>query len=115
MRHAFKTKLQQNLEAYYLQKDWILKSNFDKGRDEILVIVPKEENLRALHDSLYDVLCLLPDIAHSPERVVISFCHPDGSGYCSRVINPSKQDEIHLALLGQLPSRNITPTELQNL
>ncbi|MES2454804.1 MAG: DUF4260 family protein [Bacteroidota bacterium] len=45
----------------------------------------------------------------------ISFCHPDGSGYCSRVINPSKQVEIHLAPLGQLPSRSITLAELQNL
>ncbi|MES2454799.1 MAG: hypothetical protein V4594_04635 [Bacteroidota bacterium] len=115
MKRAYKIQLQHNLKALYCKADWSIKSNFENGRDEILLILPDGEQIATFHASLYDDLSLLPEIDHPRERVLISFCHQDGSGYCSRVINPSTQDEIHLALLGQLPSRKITGGELQDL
>lgn len=113
MKHHYKKQLQKNLEAHYSQENWIVKSNF--GRDEILFILPKHEDIKTVYANLYHELSFLPDIDHPRERVLISFCHPDGAGYCSRLINPSKQDQIHLALLGQLPSRSISETEIEQL
>lgn len=115
MKHHYKAELQRNLETHYSQGNWIVKSNFDRGKDEILFILPPYEDIKKIYANLYTELSVLPDIDHPRERVFISFCHPDGSGYCSRLINPSKQDEIHLALLGQLPSRFISETEIQQL
>lgn len=115
MTHAYKTQLKKNLEHCYLKTDWVLRANFDKGKDELLFIIPKSEEIKPLYDNIYDTLLQLPEIEHPSERVIISFCHSDGTGYCSRVINPNSQDEIHMALLGQLPSRRMTEAELQNL
>lgn len=113
MKHAYKTQLKNNLQQYYAKSSWIIRSNFSD--DEILFIVPKEEDIRPHFDNLYPSLQHLPEIEHPNERVVIGFCHPDGSAYCFKVINPSSQDEIHMALLGQLPSRRISQAELQNM
>ena len=115
MKHHYKTQLKGNLENCYLRNGWIIRTNFEKGKDEILFIIPKSEEIKPLYDNLYDTLHMLPDIDQPRERVVISYCYPDGTGYCSRVINPNSQDEIHMALLGQLPSRRITEAELQGL
>lgn len=103
----------ENLKHYFDKDDWLFRGMFDNGRDEILLIIPYEMNIQAIFESLYAVLAVLPDITYSPERAFIGFCYPDGSGYCSRLINPNKQDEIHLALLGQLPSRRISEAELK--
>ncbi|MNR25403.1 hypothetical protein D3C85_1425530 [compost metagenome] len=115
MKHPYKTQLQRNLQTHYSQENWIIKSNFDRGRDEILFILPEHEDIKTIYTNLYNELSILPDIDHPRERVLISFCHPDGSQYCSKLINPNKQDEINLALLGQLPTRSISETEIQRL
>lgn len=115
MKHAYKTQLQKNLELHYKHENWIVKSNFERGRDEILIIIPKYEDIKSAYTNLYAELSLLPDIGYPSERVLISFCHPDGSEYCSRLINPNKQDEINLALLGQLPTRPVSESEIQHL
>jgi hypothetical protein len=115
MKHAYKTQLQRNLETHYDQHTWMVKSNFERGRDEILFILPKHEDIKSVYANLYKELSLLPDIDLPSERVLISFCHPDGSEYCSRLINPTKQDEINLALLGQLPARPVSASEIQLL
>lgn len=115
MKHAYKTQLQSNLQAQYSKKDWIVKSNFENGRDEILFVLPNDENIGKLHANLYEELSALPEIGHPSERVLISFCHVDGSGYCSQLINPNKQDQINMALLGKLPTRRISETELQSI
>ncbi|SMD10434.1 hypothetical protein [Pedobacter nyackensis] len=108
MKHPYKIQLQKNLQTHYNQTNWVVKNNFERGRDEILFILPKHEDIKMVYANLYAELSTLPDIDHPSERVLISFCYPDGSQYCSRVINPNKQDEIHLALLGQLPKRSIS-------
>ena len=115
MTHDYKTQLKSNMELYYLKKNWSIRANFEHGKNEILFIIPKSKDIAPLYNNLYQELLQLPEIEHPSERVMISFCHSDGTGYCSKVINPSSQDEIHMALLGQLPSRRITEAELQNL
>ncbi|HKG05539.1 MAG TPA: hypothetical protein VKB19_03735 [Pedobacter sp.] len=113
--HPYKTQLQQNLQRHYDNKDWLIKSNFKDGKDEILLIIPLAEQIAPLFENLFSVLSLLPEIEHVPERTLISFCHLDGSGYCSKLINPNTQDQIHLALLGKLPERMLSPAQIDNL
>lgn len=115
MKHPYKTQLQKNLQTHYNQTNWIVKSNFKRGKDEILFILPEHENIKTIYANLYTDLSILPDIDHPSERVLISFCHPNGSEYCSKLINPNQQDEINLALLGQLPKRSISEAEIQQL
>lgn len=114
MLHPYKTELLNNLEKHFNEETWHIKGNFDGGKDEILLIVPTHIDLAPIYTNLYTILSMLPEINQAPERTLISLCHPDGSGYCSRLINPNTQDEIHQALLGQLPSRRITSQELQH-
>ncbi len=113
MQHAYKITLKQNLVNHYNAGDWIVKSDFRKGKDEILFIIPNSIVIETIYDRLFEDLATLPEIDHPSERVVISFCHPDGDSYCSRVINPSVQDEINMALLGRLPKRQLPFEEQQ--
>lgn len=114
MLHPYKTELLNNLKKHFNAYNWHIKGNFENGKDEILLIVPPHTDLAPIHDDLYNSLSALPEIDFQPERTLISLCHPDGSGYCSMLINPNTQDEIHQALLGQLPTRRITNEELQH-
>lgn len=88
---------------------------FDGRRDEILFVLPTKEDISIHYENLLNVLSSLPEINHPRERTVISFCDKNGDGYCSRLINPNKQDEINLALIGYRPQRKVRPEELQEL
>lgn len=115
MPHAYKTQLQLNLAQHYNRKDWLIKSNFAKRKDEILIIIPNSEDIKTIQNDLYTLLTSLPEIPYPGERTLISFCYPDGTGYCSKLINPNTQDEINLALLGQLPKRVLSTEEIEHL
>ncbi len=113
MKHPYKSQLLLNLKAHYHDPSWRSLTYFDSSREEILFVLPKTENIQEVFNGLYETLAMLPEIEHPRERVVISFCHPNGEAYCSRLINPSTQDEINLALIGYRPQRQIRPEELQ--
>lgn len=115
MKHAYKAQLLLNLKLYYRERNWRTLSYFSTKRQEILFVLPEDENIKTVFDNLYTVLAALPDIDCPSERVVISFCHESGNNYCSQLINPSTQDEINLALIGYRPERKIHPEELQEL
>jgi len=112
MPHPYKSQLLLNLAQFYDAPAWRSLTWFDKGRDEILFILPFDSDVQKVYQDLLITLNLLPDILHSAERCVISFCHPDGSAYCSRLINPVAQDQINLALIGYTPGRTITLKDL---
>ncbi|WP_158796171.1 hypothetical protein [Pedobacter sp. L105] len=114
MKHPYKAQLLLNLKAYYHERNWRTLTYFTPKREEILFILPEEEDIKSAFEGLYDVLGSLPEIDFPIERVVISFCHESGNNYCSRLINPSTQDEINLALIGYRPERKIQPEELQD-
>nr|WP_068886674.1 hypothetical protein [Pedobacter panaciterrae] len=115
MNHPYKSELLVNLKAHYLGRNWRSISYFDTKRDEILFVLPETDNVPEALNSLYEVLGTLPEIDYPKERVVISFCYENGDSYCSRLINPNKQDEINLALIGYRPERKIRPEELQEM
>lgn len=115
MKHPYKSQLLLNLKVHYHDRSWRSITYFDSKRDEILFVLPKTEDLQAAFNGLYESLAALPEIDHPKERVVISFCYDNGEGYCSRLINPSTQDEINLALIGYRPQRKVRPEELQEL
>ena len=115
MEHPYKSQLLINLKEHYANRNWRSISYFDSKRDEILFVLPENSDVREAYNELYNVLAALPEIDHPKERVVISFCHENGQSYCSRLINPSTQDEINLALIGYLPKRKIKPEELQEI
>ena len=112
MKHQYKSQLLFNLKLYYHDRNWLTLTYFNDKRQEILFVLPEEEDIKSIFNELYSVLSALPDISFPSERVVISFCHESGSNYCSQLINPSKQDEINLALIGYSPERKINPEEL---
>lgn len=115
MLHAYKLQLLLNLTQFYDEPSWRTLTWFEKGRDELLFVLPVGTKVKPTYDRLYQTLDKLPDINYPAERTVISFCYTDGSGYCSRLINPNKQDEINLALIGYTPSRSISKADLQEL
>lgn len=115
MNHPYKSELLQNLKAHYLGRNWRSIKYFDTKRDEILFVLPQTDDISQALGNLYAVLETLPEIEHPKERVVISFCYENGDSYCSRLINPNKQDEINLALIGYRPERKIRPEELQEM
>jgi len=115
MKHPYKAQLLSNLKSYYLDRNWRTLTYFNTKREEILFILPNKEDIKIIFDELYTVLNSLPEIDYASERVVISFCHEDGTNYCSKLINPNKQDEINLALIGYRPERKIQLEELQEI
>ncbi|WP_214227751.1 hypothetical protein [Pedobacter sp. B4-66] len=115
MNHPYKSELLVNLKAHYHDRGWRSITYFDAKRDEILFVLPETDDVTKVLNNLYAVLGTLPEINHPKERVVISFCYENGDSYCSRLINPNKQDEINLALIGYRPERKIRPEELQEL
>lgn len=115
MTHPYKSQLLLNLKAHYNDRNWRIISYFTNKREEILFVIPETENIKAIFEGLYPVLAALPEIDFPSERVVISFCYPTGTHYCSQLINPSKQDEINLALIGYRPERKIHPRELEEI
>ena len=114
MKHPYKAQLLLNLEAHYQQK-WRTITFFDGRRDEILFVLPINEDLNNIYNNLLEVLSILPEINHPRERTVISFCDENGNAYCSRMINPNTQDKINLALIGYHPQRKVSPEELMEL
>jgi hypothetical protein len=112
MTHQYKSQLLSNLKTYYKDRNWRILTYFNDKREEILFILPTTENIKMAYDQLYTVLASLPEIDSPIERVVISFCHDDGNNYCSKLINPTTQDEINLALIGYTPERKIQLDEL---
>ena len=100
---------------HYQEDSWRTITFFDGRRDEILFVLPIKEDISIVYDNLLKVLSSLPEINHPRERAVISFCDKNGEAYCSRLINPSTQDEINLALIGYRPQRKVRPEELQQL
>jgi len=112
MLHAYKLQLLLNLTQFYDEPTWRTLTWFEKGRDELLFVLPLTAKVKPIYDRLYHTLDKLPDINYPAERAVISFCYTDGSGYCSRLINPSNQDEINLALIGYFPPRSISTADL---
>ena len=115
MQHPYKSQLLSNLKVYYHHRNWRTLTYFNTKRDEILFILPAEEDIKKIFEGLYTALNSLPEIDFPSERVVISFCHEDGNNYCSKLINPNKQDEINLALIGYRPERKIQLEELQEI
>ncbi|PST83587.1 hypothetical protein C7T94_13680 [Pedobacter yulinensis] len=115
MMHPYKQQLLLNLRTYFAEKPWRITSDFEQGREEIIFIVPRNEDIDELHRSLFHILGALPDIHLPNERVVIGFCLADGSGYRSHLINPNKQDEINLALIGYRPERTPRANALEKL
>jgi len=115
MQHPYKSQLLFNLKAHYNDRNWRTLTYFSTKREEILFILPAEEDIKNIFEELYPVLNTLPEIDFPIERVVISFCHEDGNNYCSKLINPNKQDEINLALIGYTPERKIQLEELQEI
>ncbi len=101
--HFYKSTLLGNLTRHYDRPDWRTVTFFKPPREEILFVVPAHENIERIINDLFTVLEKLPEIDHPRERVVIGFCYEDGSGYKTKLINPSKQDEINLALIGYTP------------
>lgn len=112
MPHPYKSQLLLNLTQFYDAPNWRSRTLFDKGRDEIVFVLPFEADVQKIYQDLLITLDLLPDILHNAERCVISFCYPDGSAYCSKLINPVAQDQINLALIGYTPGRTITIKDL---
>jgi len=115
MKHPYKAQLLLNLKSYYRDRNWRTLTYFTSKRQEILFVLPEEEDIKSVFEGLYGVLASLPEIESTSERVVISFCDESGNNYCSQLINPSTQDEINLALIGYRPERKIHPEELQEL
>ncbi|MES2826656.1 MAG: hypothetical protein V4687_00800 [Bacteroidota bacterium] len=115
MPNAYKLQLLLNLKQHYDEPLWRTLTYFQNGRDELLFVVPADQDTKKLSEDLFKVLDKLPDIHLPPERTLISFCHADGNGYYSKLINPIKQDKINLALIGYLPERKITIEELRSV
>ncbi|WP_316819187.1 hypothetical protein [Pedobacter nyackensis] len=115
MKHPYKAELLVNLKMHYGEQSYRAITFFDGRRDEILFVLPTKEDISTHYETLPDVLSGLPEINHPRERTVISFCDENGDAYCSRLINPNKQDEINLALIGYRPQRKVRPEELQEL
>ncbi|TKC08971.1 hypothetical protein [Pedobacter frigoris] len=115
MKHPYKSQLLLNLKLHYDDPSWRTITFFEAPKEEILFVLPDEENIIAVFKNLLSVLETLPDIDHPSERVVISFCYRTGEGYCSQLINPNSQDEINLALIGYQPQRKIRAEELQEI
>lgn len=115
MKHPYKSQLLLNLKVHYHDRVWRSTTYFESNRDEILFVLPKTDDISSIFNGLYDVLAALPEIDHPKERVVISFCYDNGEKYCSRLINPTTQDEINLALIGYRPERKVRPEEIQAL
>ena len=115
MNHPYKAQLLLNLKLYYHDRNWRTLTYFNSKRQEILFVLPENEDIKNIFDGLYGVLASLPEIEGTSERVVISFCYESGNNYCSHLINPNTQDEINLALIGYRPERKIHPEELQEL
>lgn len=113
MKHPYKSQLLLNLSSIYDNQNWRTITFFESSRDEILFVLPEDEDIKSIFEDLLNVLISLPDIDHPNERVVISFCHKNGNSYCSKIINPNTQDEINLALIGYSPKRKIRIAELQ--
>lgn len=113
MKHPYKSQLLLNLSSIYDNQNWRTITFFESSRDEILFVLPEDEDIQFIFENLLDVLISLPDIDHPNERVVISFCYKNGNSYCSKIINPNTQDEINLALIGYSPKRKIRIAELQ--
>jgi hypothetical protein len=113
MKHPYKSQLLFNLSTIYDNQNWRTITYFESSRDEILFVLPEDEDIKFIFGDLLNVLISLPEIDHPNERVVISFCYTNGSSYCSKIINPNTQDEINLALIGYSPKREIRITELQ--
>ncbi|WP_129714738.1 hypothetical protein [Pedobacter sp. SYP-B3415] len=115
MTHPYKQQLLLNLKTFFSDKSWRITPDFENGREEIIIIVHRPEDIGYLHSHLYEILAALPDINLPSERTIIGFCLPDGSGYRSHLINPSKQDEINLALIGYRPERKPRTVLFENL
>ncbi|MHA4895253.1 hypothetical protein ACXZ1K_10910 [Pedobacter sp. PWIIR3] len=115
MPNSYKLQLLLNLKEHYKEPLWRTITNFKGGKDELLFVIPEDQDSKKIADGLFQVLDKLPEIAYKAERTVISFCYADGKGYYSTLINPNTQDKINLALIGYRPQRKVTSEELKSL